>query len=195
MNAFRLGLSTNARPLFRTSQTPHKTDPRLVVLDTNVLIDALQSWMLPRGARETDLQRLGRVSVEWIEKRRADLCFSDYIARELRFVLPRRNVDQRTIEKFIGDMERLAARKVIYRPVRSTACGDPADLPIIGTAMAEEPWASRIITNDQKLLGMLHYQGVQINHPKFFVGLSRYPGIQPRQEYPSQRDFHPQPGF
>jgi putative PIN family toxin of toxin-antitoxin system len=122
-----------------------------VVLDTNVLLAAF-------GARGL-CEALYTACLEGHE-----LAISEHILGELRrqltraFRIPAREADE--IVAFVrGHSELVAPAKV-----PATACRDPDDLPVLGTAIAAR--ADLLVTGDQDLLELKRHAGIPIVTPR-----------------------------
>ena len=122
-----------------------------IVLDTNVLLAALGT----RGLCEALLA----VCLEG-----HDLVTSDHILRELsrhlagKFRVPRRRVRE------IVALLREQAEVVEPARVPSGACGDPDDLPVLGTAVAGD--ADLLVTGDADLLALGSHGRIAIVSPR-----------------------------
>jgi len=131
-----------------------------IVLDTNVLLSAI----FTRGVCEALLDAL-------IESDAIDLVLSQYILNEFRehaagkFAAPAQDV-KRAIAFLRGH-----AQIVEPAPLPKTACKDPDDIPVLGTAVAAT--ARVLVTGDAQLLGLGHIHDTLILSPRaFFDGLS-----------------------
>jgi putative PIN family toxin of toxin-antitoxin system len=129
-----------------------------VVLDSSVLIAAA-------------ISRAG-VCAELLEDVLSghELIVSDFIVLEVtrklkeKFHFPDSDIHQ--LRRFL-----LTAGMVVSpASLPSTACRDPADVPVIGTAVSGE--ASLLITVDKDLLSLGHYEGVRMIKPGQFWELS-----------------------
>ena len=139
-----------------------KRKPKLV-LDTNIFISALL------GSQTTS-----QILDLWVNGE-IDLAFSDEIISEIREVLDR--------PKFRNRIDPVSAAKLIsllsiigigVNPTRRLqACRDPKDDFLLECAV--EGNADYIITGDQDLLCLNHFEGIQILEPSEF--LARWPKI------------------
>ena len=124
-----------------------------ILLDTNVLIAAF----IVHGACTEVFEHCGRYHT---------LVTSDYILDELRSVLTSK------FHYSVSDVKRaveiIKIKSELYAPVSvpSTACGDPKDLPILGTAIAGR--CQCLITGDKDLLVIKRYKNMDIISPGDF---------------------------
>jgi len=124
-----------------------------VVLDTNVLLAAFGT----RGLCEALLE----VCLESHE-----IVISDHILTELRkhlvgkFKMPTRQADE--IVSF------LRAHSTLVKPTKlsKNACRDSDDIPVLGTAVAGG--AESLVTGDDDLLSLKHFQQISILSPRAF---------------------------
>jgi len=125
-----------------------------VVLDSSVLIAA-------------SISRAG-VCAELFEDvlTHHELLISDFIAEELgrklrdKFHFPENEIRQ--LRHFL----RRSATTVVPAGLPLQTCRDPADLPVLGTAVAGG--ASILVTVDKDLLALLEFQGIAIIKPGGF---------------------------
>ncbi len=127
-----------------------------VVLDSNVLLSGLVS----RGLCET-------VVVACLEHH--DIVASEHILEEVAFHLT---------DKFHASPEQVTATVDLLRrecelvnpaDVPASACRDPDDLKILGTALAGHvKW---LVTGDRDLLALDQFQEIQILSPRAFCEL------------------------
>jgi len=124
-----------------------------ILLDTNVLVASF----IVHGACTELFEHCGRYH---------SLATSDYILDELKKTL---------ISKFhyapseaMHATDIIQIKSTIYVPadVPTTACEDPKDLPILGTAISGK--CQCLITGDKALLKIRHYQNIDIILPVNF---------------------------
>jgi putative PIN family toxin of toxin-antitoxin system len=95
-----------------------------------------------------------------------ELVISDFITHELRrklrdkFNFPESEVRQ--LQRFLGKV----ATAVVPADLSMDVCRDPADIPVLGTAVAGN--ASILVTVDKNLLTIREFQGIAIIKPGEF---------------------------
>lgn len=95
-----------------------------------------------------------------------ELVISDFITHELRrklrdkFNFPESEVRQ--LQRFLGKV----ATAVVPADLPTDVCRDPADIPVLGTAVAGN--ASILVTVDKDLLTIREFQGIAIIKPGEF---------------------------
>jgi putative PIN family toxin of toxin-antitoxin system len=95
-----------------------------------------------------------------------ELVISDFITHEVRrklrdkFHFPEREVRQ--LQRFLGKV----ATAVVPTDLPTDVCRDPADIPVLGTAVAGN--ASILVTVDKDLLTIREFQGIAIIKPGEF---------------------------
>lgn len=95
-----------------------------------------------------------------------ELVISDFITHELRrklrdkFNFPESEVRQ--LQRFLGKV----ATAVVPADLPADVCRDPADIPVLGTAVAGN--ASILVTVDKDLLTIREFQGIAIIKPGEF---------------------------
>jgi uncharacterized protein len=122
-----------------------------VVLDTNVLLAAFGT----RGLCEALFAAcLGS----------QEIVVSEFILAEVRKQLTGvLRIPARQAEDIVAFV-REHLDMVVPAPIPSTACRDPDDLPILGTAVAGR--ADLLVTGDRDLLGLKRHQGIPIVTPR-----------------------------
>ncbi len=124
-----------------------------VLLDTNVLLAAF----VARGTCHELLEHVARVH---------ELIASEYILDEFRKGLTQKLKLSPADAAEADDLLRSRARLVQPADVHSSQCRDPADLPILRTAVAG--CCNCIITGDRDLLVLKHFQDISILAPSAF---------------------------
>ncbi len=124
-----------------------------VVLDTNVLISAFVNRGLCSEVYEHCLKS-------------RSLVLSDYILREVE-----KNLHQKVGQSVSDAAEAVwvlgqEAILVVPLPLGESVCADPADDPILGTALAGE--VSILVTGDRDLLTLKRYRSIRIVSPREF---------------------------
>jgi uncharacterized protein len=124
-----------------------------VVLDTNVILAAYAFGGMCRAVFE--------VCVDAHE-----LVTSEYMLEEVRRQL--REKFNHSVSQADGRVALLREAAVVVHPsaVDAGACRDPDDLPVLGTLIAGE--ADCLVTGDNDLLALGHFQGRQILSPRVF---------------------------
>lgn len=126
------------------------------MLDTNVLI----AGVFARGLCEAVLEA-------WIEEGRFVVVLSEYILDEFARVAR---------DKFDATADAASRSTALFRdhaeivspaPVDEGACGDRADLPILGTALAGR--ADMLVTGDKRLLALGKFNAIPIVSPRDLV--------------------------
>jgi putative PIN family toxin of toxin-antitoxin system len=124
-----------------------------VVLDTNVLLSGLAT----HGLSESVLS---------LAFRDHQVVASEYILDEVqRHLAGKFQVAPEKVERALT-LLRSQVEIVEPSPVPRDACDDQDDLPILGTAIAGR--AECIVTGDQDLLKLAHYQDVPLLSPRAF---------------------------
>jgi putative PIN family toxin of toxin-antitoxin system len=122
-----------------------------IVLDTNVLLAAFGTRGLCEALFSACLES-------------QELVASEFILAELRRHLTRAfRMPARQAEDVIGFV-REHSDMVLPALIPSTACRDPGDLPILGTAVAGR--ASLLVSGDRDLLGLKRYGDIPIVTPR-----------------------------
>lgn len=122
-----------------------------IVLDTNVLLAAFGT----RGLCEALLASVldGH-----------DLVTSEYILGELRrHLLGKFRIPSRAAAQLVAFL-RQHGEVVEPSAVPTGACRDPADVPVLGTAVSGH--ADLLVTGDSDLLVLKRYQGIAIVRPR-----------------------------
>lgn len=126
----------------------------IAVLDTSVLFAA---FAFPKGL----CARLFEMSLG-----RHELATSAFILDELaRHLRGKTTLGDADVDEVLATV-REAGPMVVPAPVEPSACRDPDDLPILGTAVAAR--ADVLITGDKDLLVLGVFQGVAILSPREF---------------------------
>ena len=95
-----------------------------------------------------------------------ELVISDFITQELgrklrdKFKFPASEIRQ--LQRFLGNV----ATMVVPLDLPRDVCRDPADIPVLGTAVAGS--ASILVTVDNDLLTIREFQGIGIVRPGEF---------------------------
>ena len=190
---------------FCQRHTPDAVDHQLVVLDTNVLIGALQAKMYPKRVEKDKTLLFGRACWLRIKNNKAKLCFSRFIRDEIWSRCGELGIHPSIINQFVLEVEKLAACNIKSPKVIAVKSGeisgrvcksDPDDVGVVSTALLGRPRrASQIITNDGDFIDEVECEGVRIIHAAYFAGYSKYPGRLPPGVSPSQAFSPPPPGF
>lgn len=125
-----------------------------VVLDSSVLVAA----HISRAGVCAELLEDVLMDHEWVISR----FIADEFARKLRekFDFPRDELED------VRNMIMADAEMVVPAEIPATACRDPDDLPVLGTAVAGQ--VDLLITVDKDLLDIRQYSTVQIVRPGEF---------------------------
>ena len=124
-----------------------------ITLDTNVLIAAL----IAKGACADLLEHCARFH---------DLMTSEYILQELQKNLVKKFCQTSRDALLAVDLMRSQMTVVAPASVEVSACRDPKDLPVLGTAVAGQ--GDALVTGDKDLLVLKKFKGVRIVSPQEF---------------------------
>lgn len=125
-----------------------------VVLDSSVLVAA----HISRAGVCAELFETVLSEHEWIS--------SPYILGEVSRKLRDKFAFPPGLVREIEDFLRVAGESVDPVPVPEAACRDPADRPVLGTAIAGR--ASLLVSVDKDLLELREYEGIRIVKPGAF---------------------------
>lgn len=100
-----------------------------------------------------------------------ELVLSDYILDEVTGKLRKKFAVPAPAARRVHRLLVAASERVVPAEVPRDACRDPADLPVLGTAVAGQ--AALLVTVDRDLLEAGPWRGVEIVRPGGFWALTR----------------------